>query len=499
MAKLDGSGALIWNTFLGGSNRDYGWRIALDAAANSYVAGTSLATWGTPVRPFAGNMDDFVARVDSTGTVLRWNTFLGGMGNNAGGGIALDGRGSIYAVGVSASAWGNPIFPFAGGADNGFVAKLNGSTVLYVKQSATGTNEGTSWTNACTSLQSALAVASSGDQIWVAEGTYLPTANTDRTVSFALKDGVAIYGGFTGTPGTEGDLTQRDPAAYITTLSGDIGVQAAASDNSYHVVVGSSVASSAVLDGFTITLGNANALPNDAGGGGMRIDGISNITLSAVTFSNNTASFDGGGLADHGIADSSLDLTNVVFTGNTAVAGGGMVGGASDPWLTDVTFDGNTAQQGGGMANGNGSPTLTDVTFSNNTATGDPSYGGGGGMYNEGSSPVLTRVDFNANIASTGGGMSNNTDIFRNRRSNPTLTNVTFTSNTATSSNSLYGGGGMHNDLYSSPTLTNVTFTGNSAISGGGIHNDTRQQPDADGRNLQRKCGQPGRRRHVKS
>src|SRR5580700_5537757 len=68
---------------------------------------------------------------------------------------------------------------------------LPSSTIWYVNDAAAGSNNGLSWANAFTSLQSALADAQSGDQIWVAQGTYMPTSGSDRTVSFALDGGVA--------------------------------------------------------------------------------------------------------------------------------------------------------------------------------------------------------------------------------------------------------------------------------------------------------------------
>ena len=55
-----------------------------------------------------------------------------------------------------------------------------------------------SWADAC-ALQTALANATTGDQIWVAAGVYTPTAGIDRSISFQLKNGVAMYGGFAGT------------------------------------------------------------------------------------------------------------------------------------------------------------------------------------------------------------------------------------------------------------------------------------------------------------
>src|SRR6185369_12511693 len=88
--------------------------------------------------------------------------------------------------------------------------------VCYVNDNAGGTNSGANWTNAYTSLQSAL--ADSCTEIWVAAGTYKPAAS-DRTVSFALESGTAIYGGFAGT---ETLLAQRDPLVNVTALSGDL-------------------------------------------------------------------------------------------------------------------------------------------------------------------------------------------------------------------------------------------------------------------------------------
>ncbi len=139
------------------------------------------------------------------------------------------------------------------------------AVIRYVKWNASGANNGTSWMNAYTDLQSALSVASVGDEIWVAKGTYKPTTGVDRTVSFTLKNGVTIYGGFAGT---ETLNTQRNPSTNVAILSGDIGVGSDNGDNSYHVVLGGGTINTAVLDGFTITRGNANGVwPYDSGGG----------------------------------------------------------------------------------------------------------------------------------------------------------------------------------------------------------------------------------------
>ncbi len=222
---------------------------------------------------------------------------------------------------------------------------------------------GTSWANPFTDLQSALGAAQAGDQIWVAQGTYKPTAGTDRAASFVLKDGVALYGGFAGT---ETALSQRDLVHDTTVLSGDIGTAGDSSDNSYHVVTASGVGVGAVLDGFTITGGNANGGgTNQDRGGGIFADG-SGVTLSDLIVTGNTAQF-GGGMDDHG---SNPTITNSVFANNTATALPPVVPVPG----ADVVVP---LPSGGGLYNDGGTPTLTNVTFSGNGNGGEVNAAGG--------------------------------------------------------------------------------------------------------------------------
>lgn len=127
VAKLDGYGNLVWNTFLGGTS-DRGTGIVVDSGGSAYVAGSSRAPWGYPApcwRAHAGNgfYDAFVARLASDGALL-WNTFLGGSGIDYGAGIVLDAHGNIAVVGESGSTWETPFDPFAGQTD-AFVARLD--------------------------------------------------------------------------------------------------------------------------------------------------------------------------------------------------------------------------------------------------------------------------------------------------------------------------------------------------------------------------------------
>jgi hypothetical protein len=118
---------MLWNTFLGGSGHDSGSAIVLDASGNLYVSGASDTTWGWPATPLAGGWDGFVARLDTNGA-LQFNTFLGGTGTEGGDDIALDTNGDCYVLGWGNAAWGSPIRPYPGG-DDGFVAKISPAVV----------------------------------------------------------------------------------------------------------------------------------------------------------------------------------------------------------------------------------------------------------------------------------------------------------------------------------------------------------------------------------
>lgn len=119
---------LSWHTYMGSASEDMGAGIARDTNGNIYIAGFSAATWGTPVNPHSGGNDCFVAKLDSSG-VLLWNTFLGSAGDDSGCGIGMDASGNIYVAGTSNAAWGTPVNPYAGG-DECFLAKLTNSGVL---------------------------------------------------------------------------------------------------------------------------------------------------------------------------------------------------------------------------------------------------------------------------------------------------------------------------------------------------------------------------------
>ncbi|TVR84689.1 MAG: hypothetical protein EA409_00485, partial [Saprospirales bacterium] len=229
--------------------------------------------------------------------------------------------------------------------------------VLYVDHSNTsGVEDGYSWSTAFRDLQDALSLACGcGDtlEIWVAEGTYYPTQDSlDRNATFQLCNNVALYGGFTGN---ETMLSERDWETNETTLSGDINQSNDLSGNSYTVVTGSGTDETAIIDGFTITGGNADATsgsppdPNRSGGGIYNNGGSPTIINS--TISGNEAGIFGGGIFN---SISSPTITNSTISGNSAGSDGGGIYNIinSSPTITNSTISGNEAGEwGGGIYN----------------------------------------------------------------------------------------------------------------------------------------------------
>lgn len=157
------------------------------------------------------------------------------------------------------------------------------TTTYYVAITGTGLNPTVDWSGAFTNVQDALVVAVEPSEIWVAKGVYYPDVgsgqiNDSVTATFLMTDGVSIFGGFTFG---DSDINDRDWENNLTVLSGDVdgddthtdGVVLTTTDivdfNAYHVVTAIGVSSTAKLDGFTITAGQAGGTgyPNNIGGG----------------------------------------------------------------------------------------------------------------------------------------------------------------------------------------------------------------------------------------
>lgn len=326
-------------------------------------------------------------------------------------------------------------------------ATLSFGAVRYVDvDNGSGTEDGTSWATAFTTIGDAMTAANTGDDIWVAEGSYHELVT--------MKANVALYGGFSG-PGST--LADRDPATYRTFIDGD--------DARACVVP----ADGTRLDGFTLYNGNATdggaMFINDVAitvancqflscyamylGGAVIMHGDSPVVFEDCRFVDNSASVDSGG-AVH-VYGNGATFRRCAFAGNAAATEGGALDlfeNSAPILLEDCTFIGNSAATlGGGVYSpGTGGAELARCVFAHNSAGTS-----GGGIY---STAPLTLLDcaFSGNAADSGGGVYHNCDLTLS------ITGSRFSGNDA-----LSDGGGLYQGGMSWATLTGCSFSTNLA------------------------------------
>jgi hypothetical protein len=280
-------------------------------------------------------------------------------------------------------------------------------SVVYVDIHAPAGGNGNTWCTAYNTIQAGLNDADVLDEeVWVADGTYFE--------HIILKEGVALYGGFTGCRGyEETERDQRNGESNLTAIDGDYSGTTA-------VVMG---ANNAIIDGFTIQNGMTHGYGS----------GMLNVEASPII---NRCIFRGNGGAFWGY-------------------GGGICNIASDPIITNCTFSFNGSEYGGGIWTSGGSVTITDCTFSANSG-----FMEGGGIWTGSGSVSITNCIFSENISDSGGGAI---QVYRGSAS---ITNCTFSGNRSTG-----GAGGIYNS--GTLTLTNCTFSENRVDmdGSGGIYN----------------------------
>jgi len=338
---------------------------------------------------------------------------------------------------------------------------LMAQQVVYVDASATGANDGSTWSDAYVNLQDAIDEAnlnaSADYEIQVAEGTYYPDDDNvaqidgitgpsegdhfsdDRSETFVIaRDNIMIHGGYPSGGG------ERNPMDNRTVLSGDITQDDITDDhnitqivadqnggNSYHVVsVGESIleipgsggelTNATQFDGLTITAGMADGSSTDDQTGGGVVITQSNPVFTGVLLSGNLASTRGGGVFSSG----NPVFVNATFAGNRAGVDGGTFAGSggamynsgnfdeSSPVLINTVFSGNISTGSAGaiynsaVNSGVSSPVIVSSTFSNNTATGQ--FDCGGAIVNNSNSGGTSEADIVNSIfwgnAAQGGG-----------------------------------------------------------------------------------------------
>ncbi len=290
--------------------------------------------------------------------------------------------------------------------------------IKRVDASATGAGNGVTWADAYPTVQAALAAAVSGDELWVAAGTYKPgTLTTDR---FNLKSNVALYGGFAGT---ESARSERNWANNVSILSGDLNGNDTPNwgnraDNAVNVLYASGL-TGVVLDGFTVRGGYSAA----GSGGGFYVN-ASDVAVANCLFTDNRALYGGGlylwnspatiescrfvdnsaygtsslggGLFAQSASAMSGTIQNCVFSGNRCEGGGNNDGGAA--WLKDLSYTvvnctiyGNYAgRRGGGLKLGGQAVTPVTFTLKNSIVLNNTAGSSGANLYIQEDGGTLT-------------------------------------------------------------------------------------------------------------
>lgn len=308
-----------------------------------------------------------------------------------------------------------------------YITDIVPSNVITVKYDAVGAANGSTWADAYTTLQAAISAWTSGKEIWVSAGTYIPSSTSTRTDSYQLPSGISIYGGFSGV---ERYRSSRNWVSNVTILSGDLG----SSVYSYHVIRMDATAqvSGVVVDGFTISNGHADNAETTGG---------------AILMSASTGSY-----------SKEATFNNCVISNNLATGNGGAVntGRYCTVTFNDCSFISNTsAALGGGYYGARSVTTFNRCSFTSNSCTNTAVSSGGGAIY------VTTSL-----LAES-----------------LTVANCSFTSNvTAVTSSADNGGAGIY--AYHNPgtfTLTDSVFTTNSGHYGAGVYVRAGSQASADG------------------
>jgi hypothetical protein len=418
---------LVYSTYLGGSSRDEGNDIAVDANGNAYVGGETVSA-DFPIvsgaySSLTGGTDGFVTKLNSTGSTLIYSTYLGGAAEDRVNGVAVDTLGYAYATGeTNPSAVPFPTtagaFDTTGnGALDGFVAKLDvtGATLIY--------------------------------------STYLGGASSDRGIGIALDPAGNAY--VTGQ--TFSSAFPTTAAAFDRTLDGF--------DDAFVTKVntaGSGLEYSTYLGGGSTESGN-----------GIAVDGAGYAYVTGQTmslsppFPTTLLAFDSsrGGASDAFVtklsqAGSALEYSTYLGGSSEEIGNGIAVDDAGKPYVTGETSSDDFPTTPGALDISRGGISDAFVTKLSLNLTGPP-------------------LAYSTYLGGTSG--ESGTDIAVDRFSNAHVTGSTSSTNFPTSSDavqSVAGGGGdafvSRLDAVGSALVHSTYLGGNNADSGNGIAVDSR-------------------------
>ena len=331
--------ALVYSTYLGGSNTDLGQAIAIDTAGDAYVTGVTLSTnfpttGGTAQTAYGGGTGDaFVTKLNSAGNGLVYSTYLGGSGGVGGSdgdnsfGIAVDASGNAYITGYTSSTdFPTTVGAFHrtyGGSGDAFVTMLNstGSGLMY--STYLGGSDG-----------------EQGNGIAVDGGGNAYVTGFTRSANFPT-----TLVAFETTPGGMEDafVTKLNPTGtgliYSTYLGGS------SNDEGFGIAV--DAAGNAYVTGFT---GSTN-FPTMAGAFQTTFGGVEDAFVTKLNFAGTGliySTYLGGSSNDEGFGIAVDAAGNAFVTGRTSsinfptMAGGYQTtfGGSADAFVTKLDSTG---------------------------------------------------------------------------------------------------------------------------------------------------------------
>ena len=333
------------------------------------------------------------------------------------------------------------------------------SGIIYVKQSAFGNDDGTSWYNAYASLESALDAASEGCEIWIAAGTYKPTNNhgtggTERFNHFRLINGVKIYGGFIGT---ETNINQRNWQTNPTILSGNL-----PGGKTFNLMYASNlIDETTIIDGLRFQEANANG-SNAQTRSGSLLYCLGSPTVRNCRFNGGLSALDGGNIY---LNNSSSEFYNCEFTSGSSDGQGGSIAivNSQGNIFNKCTFYDNYSYPSGGavaILSSTEQPKFISCAFIENNANDDGS--GGAMIINPSASALIINSYFSDNYCAREGGAL---AVF----GNADLINNTFYYNSCNSI-SLAKGGNIYLHDNATALMQNTVVVGGYAVQGPEIY-----------------------------
>jgi hypothetical protein len=370
--------ALVYSTYLGGNNFDFGLGIALDSSGDAYLTGFTTSTNFPAINAvqtaFAGTTCAFVSKLNATGSALIYSTYLGGNSENIGQGIAVDSTGSAYVTGFTSSTnfpTASPLQSSLAGNVNAFVSKLswNGSALSLAYSTYLGGSE-YDWSQS-------IAVDASGD-------AYLTgyTTSPNFPVANALQGNLAgLQSAFVTELSWNGSALSL---VYSTYLGGKL------RDYGEGIAVDSS--GDAYVTGFTSSTNFPTASPIQASLAGPFDTFISKLNWSGSNLSMVYSTFLGGNGTDEAYSIALDSSGNAYITGNTYSTNfptlsplqgnlpnplvSGFVSGLNpqgSALLYSTYLGGNTEDTGLGIAaDSSGNVYVTGITMSSNFPTENP-------------------------------------------------------------------------------------------------------------------------------